>query len=75
MTPEEQELLLEQRARGSQKARSHPVVQQQCPGCGTRLAAELVAAVKRGEERCPAHLRPGEPSLGEVLDQVAGGAA
>lgn len=53
MSIEEQEELLELRARGSQKARSHQVVQQRCPTCGSWMATDLVKAIKRGEEHCP----------------------
>lgn len=43
----------ELRAKGSQRARAHQVVQDRCPACGSWMAASLVAEIKRGEARCP----------------------
>lgn len=57
LSPEEQEELLELRMRGSQRARGHQVVQQRCPACGSWLAADLVAAIERGEQSCPTAAR------------------
>jgi hypothetical protein len=53
MTLEEELDAMEQRARGSQKARAHVVTLDRCPCCGTRLAAALVAEIKCGEQLCP----------------------
>jgi hypothetical protein len=69
MTPEEAELALEQRARGSQKARAHVVTLDRCPCCGTRLSVRDVAAIKRGEQSCP-NRRPRRASV-DVLAAAA----
>lgn len=53
MTLDEELDEMEQRARGSQKARAHVVTLDRCPCCGTRLGARDVAAIKRGEQSCP----------------------
>lgn len=62
MTPEEAELDLEKRSRATQKARAHVVTLGRCPCCGTRLAAGLVAEIKRGDASCPKSQRYDELS-------------
>lgn len=62
----------ELRAKGSQRARAHQVVQDRCPACGSRLAASLVAEVRRDWGRCPTAVRVSAVFRGSVDDLLEG---
>ncbi len=79
MSPEEAEMLLEQRAKGSRRMRSHQVTLGRCRCCGTALPASVVAEIDQGEVRCPAADRIAEAFAAAVddlltaLEAIAGG--